>query len=85
MRLAQITKEGGGEAFFPTSPRELNEVYARILDELISRYTIGYVSSNPKTDGRFRKVEVRLMKPELRGAKVRTRSGYFAGPAAGGS
>jgi VWFA-related protein len=80
--ISQIAREGGGEAFFPTSTRELHEVYARILDELVSRYTIGYVSSNLKTDARFRRVEVKLTKPELRGAKVRTRSGYFA-PAGG--
>lgn len=85
LRINQIAREAGGEAFFPTSPRELHEVYARILDELVSRYTIGYVSSNPRADGRFRRVEVKLTKPDLKGAKVRTRSGYFAMPAGGGS
>ena len=85
LRISQIAREAGGEAFFPTSARELHEVYARILDELVSRYTIGYVSSNPKTDGRFRRVEVKLTKPDLRGAKVRTRSGYFPLPAGSGS
>jgi Ca-activated chloride channel family protein len=83
LRLSQIAREGGGEAFFPTSVRELHEVYARILDELVSRYTIGYTSSNPRIDGRFRRVEVKLTKPDLRGAKVRTRTGYFAAPAGG--
>jgi Ca-activated chloride channel family protein len=85
MRLSQIAREAGGEAFFPTSARELQEVYARILDELVSRYTIGYVSSNPKADGRFRRVDIKLVKPDLRGAKVRTRSGYFATAGGGGS
>lgn len=83
LRISQIAREAGGEAFFPTSARELHEVYARILDELVSRYTIGYTSSNLKIDGRFRRVEVKLTKPELRGAKVRTRTGYFATPAGG--
>jgi Ca-activated chloride channel family protein len=85
LRLSQIAKEAGGEAFFPQSARELQEVYARILDELASRYTIGYVSSNPASDGRFRRVDVRVTKPDLRGAKIRTRSGYVATPAGGGS
>lgn len=78
MRVMQIAKDAGGEAFFPTSGTEIHEVYARILDELASRYTIGYVSSNPKADGRFRHVEVKLTKPDVRGARVRTRSGYMA-------
>jgi Ca-activated chloride channel family protein len=83
MRISQIAREAGGEAFFPTSTRELHEAYARILDELVSRYTIGYISSNQKTDGKFRRVEVRLVKTDLRGSKVRTRPGYFAMPAGG--
>lgn len=78
MTLSRTVQETGGEAFFPTSPREIHEMYAQILDELISRYTIGYTSSNRKADGRFRKVEVRLVRPDLRNAKVRTRSGYMA-------
>jgi Ca-activated chloride channel family protein len=82
MRITQIARETGGDSFFPGSPRDLNEQYARILDELGSRYTIGYVSTNRVADGKFRKVEVKLTKPDLRGAKVRTRTGYMAPAAA---
>jgi VWFA-related protein len=84
MRVSQIAREAGGEAFFPSSAAEIHQVYAKILDELASRYTLGYVSSNPKADGRFRRVEVKLARPDLRGAKVRTRSGYLALQAARG-
>ena len=73
-----LARETGGDAFFPASVRELHGIYARILDELGSRYTLGYVSSNPAADGRFRKVQVRLATPALKSAKVRTRSGYIA-------
>jgi Ca-activated chloride channel family protein len=78
MTLSRIVDETGGEAFFPTSPREIHEMYAKILDELISRYTIGYVPSNRTPDGKFREVEVRVVRPDVRNAKVRTRSGYMA-------
>jgi Ca-activated chloride channel family protein len=84
VRLGAIAHETGGEAFFPQSKEELTEVYSRILDELASRYTIGYVPSDPKTDGKFHKVEVKLAKPELKGAKVRTRPGYLAASASTG-
>jgi hypothetical protein len=67
-----------GDAFFPSSPKELHKIYARILDEIGSRYTIGYVSTNTKPDGKFRKVQVRLTIPEHKSAKVRTRTGYLA-------
>ena len=55
-----IAHETGGDAFFPQSKEELTEIYNRILDELASRYTIGYVPSDPKIDGQFRKIAVKL-------------------------
>ncbi len=76
MRLSQIAREAGGEAFFPSSPAEIDRVYAKILDELASRYTLGYVPSNPKPAGKFRRVEVKLARTDLKGARIRTRSGY---------
>ena len=84
VRLGAIAHETGGEAFFPQSPDELKAVYSRILDELASRYTLGYVPSVPKTDGKFHKIEVKLATPELKGAKIRTRPGYLASLAASG-
>ena len=76
-QLSLMARETGGEAFFPASRKDLEAVYARILSELASRYTIGYESTNTKADGRFRKVQVRLKPPHDRGSKVRTRSGYI--------
>ena len=78
MKLTAIARQTGGEAFFPASVKDLTKMYARILDELGSRYTLGYVSTNPRIDGKFRKVQVRLTSPEHRAAKVRTREGYVA-------
>jgi len=78
LRVTQIARETGGEAFFPSSPKEIHEFYAKILDELASRYTIGYVPAAPVAEGKFRRVEVKLTRPDLRGAKVRTRTGYLA-------
>ena len=83
MQLRALAKESGGDALFPSAPKELNPFYARILDELSSRYTLGYVSTNARADGKFRKVEVRLIDPAPRGAKVRTRAGYMAPRTAG--
>ncbi len=78
VRLGAIAHETGGEAFFPQSADELAGIYARILDELSARYTIGYVPAETSADGRFHKVEVKLADPGLKGAKVRTRPGYIA-------
>jgi Ca-activated chloride channel homolog len=77
-QLLTLARETGGEAYFPASTRELQSVYARILDELGSRYTLGYESTNPKTDGKFRKVQVRVTAPAAKSANLSTRSGYLA-------
>lgn len=78
MRLSDIAKQTGGQAFFQTRKEDLEKFYARILEELESRYTLGYASDNPKRDGKFRKVEVKVSAPGLTGLKVRTRPGYYA-------
>ena len=74
MYLTNLAREAGGDAFFPSSPKELHKIYARILDEIGSRYTIGYVSTNTKPDGKFRKVQVKLPSPEHKSAKVAARA-----------
>ncbi len=83
MQLRALAKESGGDALFPATAKELTPFYARILDELSSRYTLGYVSTNGRPDGKFRKVEVRLTDSAHRGAKVRSRAGYLAPRSAG--
>ena len=77
-RLTMLTRETGGDAFFPANKRDLQTAYARILDELGSRYTIGYEPSGPRADGRFHKIQVRLTAPSAKDIKIRTRSGYLA-------
>ena len=77
--LTRFASTTGGQAFFPTSVKELEGMYERILREISGRYSIGYVSSNAKLDGAWRVVKVRLVdKPEFKNAKIRTRSGYYA-------
>ena len=74
-RMAAVT---GGQAFFPTSIKELDRIYEKIQREIAARYSLGYVSSDTRKDGAWRKVEIKLKRSDLKGAKLRTRSGYFA-------
>jgi VWFA-related protein len=77
--LTRIATATGGQAFFPNSIKDLDQMYEKILGEISGRYSIGYVSSNPEMDGAWRDVKVRLARrPELKDAKIRTRSGYYA-------
>ena len=73
----RIAAETGGEAFFPTSVKAIDETYARILSEIVGRYTLGYVPPAGRDEG-FQRIEVRLAAPaDHRGAKVRARPGYY--------
>jgi Ca-activated chloride channel family protein len=78
LQLAQLADLTGGQAFFPASMKEVESMYDRIVAEIDSRYLLGYVSSDRRTDGAWRSVEVRLARPDLRQARIRTRKGYFA-------
>jgi Ca-activated chloride channel homolog len=73
--LRQFSQETGGRFFFPNQASDLTNVYGQIADELSSQYTVGYTSRNAKRDGSWRRVVVRVTKPNL---TARTKQGYFA-------
>jgi Ca-activated chloride channel family protein len=75
LKIRQLAETTGGLAFFPTAIKELDATYDKVLAEIRAQYTVGYLSSNRKTDGTWRKVEIRVKRP---GLKVRTRQGYYA-------
>ncbi len=79
-RLRRIAELTGGRAWFPTSQDDLDDIYERIRGELEARYSIGYVSTDPTTDGAWRRVTVSLRgdRPDLDDARIRAREGYFA-------
>jgi Ca-activated chloride channel family protein len=72
--LRQLARETGGRVFFPARIEDLAGVYAQIADELASQYALGYISKNPKRDGAWRRIAVRVGRE---GATARTRQGYF--------
>jgi Ca-activated chloride channel homolog len=74
-RMAQIT---GGQAFFPSNVKELDKIYDKIQREIAARYSLGYVSSDTRKDGAWRKVTIKVKRPDLKDVKLRTRTGYFA-------
>ena len=78
MQLQRMALTTGGQAFFPMSLKDLDKVYEGIQREVAARYSLGFVSSNTRADGTWRKVEVRVKRPDLKGVKIRTRPGYFA-------
>jgi Ca-activated chloride channel family protein len=74
--LKSLAQETGAQAFFPLEVSELKGIYASIVQELASQYALAYSPANPRSDGRYRRIVVRVAaRPELR---LRTRSGYTA-------
>ena len=45
-----------------------------VLAEIKGQYHLGYLSTNTAKDGAWRKVEIRVKRPDLR---IRSRKGYF--------
>ncbi len=76
--LQRFSGMTGGQAFFPSNIKELDGVYEKILKEISSRYMLGYTSSDERADGSWRPVEIKLKRRDLKGAKIRTRPGYYA-------
>ena len=74
-RMAEVT---GGQAFFPSSVKDLDKIYEKIQREIAARYSLGYLSTDARKDGAWRKVEIKVRRADLKGAKLRTRTGYFA-------
>jgi VWFA-related protein len=74
--LTTLSQETGGQVHFPNSLSELDTVYARVAEELRTQYTLGYVSSNKRRDGKWRRIVVRV--PERDDLQVRHKIGYYA-------
>src|SRR5215510_12486414 len=87
--LESLTKETGGEVFKPrlsdgrrpgeetdeVSLKELDRTFADLAERLRTQYVLGFYSTNEKRDGSFRKLDVRIKKPNY---VARARTGYYA-------
>jgi Ca-activated chloride channel homolog len=72
--LKRFADETGGRAFFPLKIEELASSFMSIHDELRSQYLLGYIPTNAKMDGTFRKIRVDLTDKRY---KARSRTGYY--------
>lgn len=73
-QLAKLAAVTGGRAYFAAGTAELAAVYQQIESELRAQWRIAYQSSNTKTDGAFRNVQVKMAKA---GLEAQTISGYY--------
>ena len=73
--LYRISEDTGGQ--FIKNTNDIASGLERIDEEIRSRYTLAYRSSDPNFDGSFRKVKIEVRRD---GAKVLARLGYHAVP-----
>ncbi len=72
--LLTVTNNTDGIAIVNTN--DLAGGLKRIVDEVSSYYLLGYASTNPKLDGKYRRIEVKPVDPKI---KIKARRGYTAG------
>ena len=68
-----IAQETGGRAFYNTNA--LDVAMAKAIDEGSHYYALAYAPTNSKTDGRYRRIEVKLSNRDY---KLSYRRGYYA-------
>jgi Ca-activated chloride channel family protein len=71
--LTALARDTGGQVYFPAAVSELDTVYGRVAEELRSQYTLGYVSSNSRRDGKWRRIVVSTPSRDL---QIRHKRGY---------
>jgi hypothetical protein len=71
LRTLAINTDG----FAVVNSNDIESGLKRIADDVTSYYLLGYYSSNPRLDGKFRSISVKVKRP---GVTVRHRRGYRA-------
>lgn len=72
-----LAKTSGGKVFPVGDLSEARVAFKNVADEIGTKYSLGYYSSNDKKDGTFRRIRVDL-KGLPPGTQVRAREGYTA-------
>jgi len=74
--MKALAQETGARSFATSDVGGLAGVYTSIGRELANQYALGYTPKNPRRDGGYRRLMVRIL--ERTDAKPRTRAGYVA-------
>jgi Ca-activated chloride channel family protein len=74
--LKGLSKQTGGEAYFPSTPAGVIRVCQKIASDIRHRYTLGYTPT-PHRQGGYRKIRVEVMASGGEKLFVRTRTRYF--------
>ena len=71
--LVTLASDTGGRAFLDSN--DFTQVFKGVQQDTSTYYLLGYHSTNPARDGRYRRITVKVNMP---GAKIDYRRGYYA-------
>lgn len=78
--LNDLVQATGGIAYYPKELAEVNRICLQVAHEIRNQYILAYSPSVQALDGTYRQIKVTVNGPGH--PTVRTRSGYYATPAA---
>ena len=73
--LQELATRSGGRLYEADTLYNVEQAFSNIAEELRHQYSLSYYPTNAKKDGAYRRVKVRVEKPEI---IVRAREGYRA-------
>ena len=71
--MATLSSDTGGKAFFDSN--DFAPAFAQVQHDTSAYYAIGFHSTNPARDGKYRKLTIKINRP---GIKLEYRPGYYA-------
>src|ERR1700678_1747133 len=71
--LVTLASDTGGRAFLDSN--DLSKIFKGVQQDTSTYYLLGYHSTNPARDGRYRRI---IVKSNIPGAKIDYRRGYYA-------
>jgi VWFA-related protein len=71
--MATLSSDTGGKAFFDSN--DFAPAFAQVQRDTSDYYAIGFHSTNPARDGKYRKLTIKINRP---GIKLEYRPGYYA-------
>ncbi len=71
--MATLSSDTGGKAFFDSN--DFASAFAQVQRDTSAYYAIGFHSTNPERDGKYRKLTIKIKRP---GVKLEYRPGYYA-------
>jgi len=73
--LRRLSSETGGQVFHVDKNHSLDDIFRELQDEMRSQYAITYQPPNPKRDGTYHKIDIKLSNKDY---KPQARKGYYA-------